>query len=918
MLGDEDMAGFLNGYSALWHPAVLQGANEPPRIASYYDYESPVAGHIYALPESPQVFLPEDWDYRVREAGALVFRATADRAETLANLVRAVRERVEEERASNGEAEAPSFVATEPLLDLGPDQLRPFFGIGFGYVQLLSLFEAMDHESLLAGAEFWNDIQHAAATSLTNAEAMRAGLQSAADRLLAAREALYPVAIHVLDLYAFDERPAAAEHGLPMNLIASGQALETFFQEQPEAAARLRAQVDADQVEICLGAYCEREDGLLPLESQLWNLLKGLKTVRKLLGAEVSVFARKRFGAHAHLPLLLASAGLPRALVANFEETSHTTYHGIVVNWSAPNGKQIEAFTRSPHRADAPATFFHVAYYLHQTIAQDFVATLALAHGGKKACPWYDDWLELNRFAPVLGRWTTLTNYCNEVLSGEQSASSSAEESAADHLTERTEGRVGEPVSWFARQTRLRRRVDTVWTLAAILRGLSGGANITELCSALEALEDRAEQARSLDLPDIHTALDSVQTEIAAALADRLLSRAVSDTPGYLVLNPCNFTRRVALELAINGGPLPSKGPVKACQLDGDLARLVVEVPALGFAWIPREGTSAPAWPAKSIRLADERHVRNEYFEAAIDPATGGLRGLWDTRTQVSRVGQMLVYNPGSTMKASSIRVTSSGPALGEVISEGAIQGDNGQVLATFRQRFRAWLGRPVLELKIEIYPEQAPVGYPWHAYFGARFAWRDERALLLRGVQGTGQITSQTRPEAPDFLEWRMGRLSTTLFSGGLPFHQRHGARMLDVILVPEGEECKVFELGLGLDRGYPMQTAVGMVSPVPVVPVAKGPPHVGASGWLFHIDAANLLLTSMRPAAGADAVLARLLECAQHATQAELHCVRNPQQAFLVDARGEQQFNANVSGDAVLFDVSASDLAQLRIEFG
>ena len=172
------------------------------------------------------------------------------------------------------------------------------------------------------------------------------------------------------------------------------------------------------------------------------------------------------------------------------------------------------------------------------------------------------------------------------------------------------------------------------------------------------------------------------------------------------------------------------------------------------------------------MRLADERSVRNEFFEAEIDPTTGGLRAIRDQRTRINRLGQQLVFNPGSTMRASEVKVTSAGPALGEIVSEGVLLGEQQQVLATFRQRFRAWLGRPLLELRIEIYPEQPPTGYPWHAYYGARFAWRDERAMLLRGVNGTGYITSHTRPETPDYLELRAGRQSTSIFPGGLPFH--------------------------------------------------------------------------------------------------------------------------------------------------
>ena len=45
-----------------------------------------------------------------------------------------------------------------------------------------------------------------------------------------------------------------------------------------------------------------------------------------------------------------------------------------------------------------------------------------------------------------------------------------------------------------------------------------------------------------------------------------------------------------------------------------------------------------------------------------------------------------------------------------------------------FRLRLRAWLSRPVLDVRIELEPKHPPTGYPWHAYYGARFAWRDDR----------------------------------------------------------------------------------------------------------------------------------------------------------------------------------------------
>src|SRR5713101_8015749 len=89
MLSNEDIAPLQLAYSSLWHPAALHGAAAAPKIGSPYDYEQPTAGHVYAVPESPPLVQPDDWDQRVRDAGAVAFRATPDRATTLANLLEA-------------------------------------------------------------------------------------------------------------------------------------------------------------------------------------------------------------------------------------------------------------------------------------------------------------------------------------------------------------------------------------------------------------------------------------------------------------------------------------------------------------------------------------------------------------------------------------------------------------------------------------------------------------------------------------------------------------------------------------------------------------------------------------------------------------------------------------------------------------
>jgi alpha-mannosidase len=950
-LGDEEVAAFLNGYTALWHPAALIGASAPPRLGSPYDFEQPTPGHIYAVPDNPPLVLPDDWDERVRTVGALAFRTTMDRESTLMNLREALR--------GWGEGALPSL----PLLDLEVERVAPFFGVGFGHLHVEALFEAMSHENLLASSEFWQEVSAAvAALSGTDPDAPRQHLQSAADRLLSAREVLYPVTLHLIDFCLLDSErlsdpwPRGFERELPVNFIACSALLERLAKEQPQRLAALRERMAGDSAEVCGGPYLEREDPLLPLESQTWNLLKGRKVYEELLGKEVRVFARKRFGFHPQLPLLLQNAGIGRALLIAFDEGVLPPHRSPVVSWPSSDGKSVEAFTRSPHDAGSAQTYFHLTHYLHQTIMQDQTATLALLHREKPAPPWYSDWIELSRLAPVLGRWTTLSNYFNDVLPGDYASAAEADEFHGDYLTERcptdiytyetqeaqTRSGLGgeQPISMFARHVRARRRLDTAWTLAALQHSLGGSlpvvgraGSVSDACASvayasgssgddfltyLSHLEDQLESAETPPEKE----LTQAQEQIAEVLAQRLTARGQANNPGFLVLNPCSFKRRVALELEAVRSLPPLGGPLKACQLDGDIARVVVEVPALGFAWIPREGPPGST-PTRRMRLADERIVRNEFFEAEVDPQTGGLRALRDPRTRVSRLGQQLVFNPGSTMRVEKIVTTSHGPALGEVVSEGVLIDSQNQPFARFRQRFRAWLGRPVLDLRIEINPDQPPQGYPWHTYYAARFAWRDERATLLRGVNGMSSITSQSRPETPDYLEIRLGRQNTVIFPGGLPFHQRHGGRMIDVLLLCPGEQTQTFDLAIGLDRDYPMQTALGLVTPTPVAAMTQGPPHVGTEGWLFHLDAPNLLLSCLRPAAsngeggGANGIVARLLEIGGFGGQAELRCVRDPQRAQLLDASGASQMDVSTQDDAVLLDVGRHDLLQLRVDF-
>jgi hypothetical protein len=976
VLAEDDLACWLNAYTLLWHPALLWQAAGPPSIEMAYDHEYPRPGVVYAVPQTPPLFLPTDWPERLLRAGATALPVTANRRETLAEWSRSWKE-----------PQADPVRAR--LRDLPTEQLAPFFALGLGFLLLGSLSEALEHESLLETERFWRHVQQAVAALAgvpdclwadgeacpqdadaptepspeaeqtddadLSAEPWRRHLQQAAHLLQHSREILYPSNIYLLDIFLLETEtlsgpwPTSFAQQMPLNIVASAALLEQLQQQAPERLEVLRQRLAAEQAEVCTGCYLEREDALLPLESQLWNLRQGLAVARQLLGQEVRVFARRRFAVHPHWPMLLNSNGLTRALLLSFDGAALPGYHAPVINLASSDGRQVDAFVRTPLPAARAETWFHLGHQLFKTIREDHIATLAFLHRREPAPAWYEDFLQLARFGPIFGRWLTFSQYFAETQAGEYTPPLSPDDLSYDYLSERAPAEPlpeeaasrprapapssSWPVSGFAHFQRLRRQVDTCWTLAGFLGGLGEpsvrGGDTLALLQQLEAEVERAGPDRAAEVGELRQRLESCAQQLGQALAERLLARAPAGQAGWLLLNPCSFPRRVALELPGDRAPLPLVSPVKACQLEGQTLRLVVEVPALGFAWVPRSGPAGAPPPPTRLRLADERHVRNEFFEAEIDPLTGGLRSLCDRRTGVPRLGQRLVFGPGSSMQATALRTTSQGPALGEVVTEGHLLDAQQRVLARFRQRFRAWLGRPLLELHIELEPQQPLSGSPWENYFAARFAWRDEQALLLRGVTGMGYVTTHLRPQTPDYLEIRLDPFRTTLFPGGLPFHRRRNGRMLDILLLTPGEQERVFELGIGLERDYPMQTALGLISPVVVCPVDRGPPHVGPVGWLFHLDAAGVLLTSLRPGVsepapathsaggGGDAVTARLLECTGQSLTAQWRCVRNPRRALLLDARGICLREVTLQGDAVLFEIAPGEWLQLQAEF-
>jgi hypothetical protein len=921
-LAADEVAAWLNGYAALWHPAALAGASQVPQASVSYDHDTPTPGFIYCTPRGPHLFQPDDWRDRVLHAPSIVFDATADRAETLANLLAALEEQGE----------------PVPLAGASDEVVRAFRGLGFGYLVLDNLFEAADHVRLLDAAAFWANVTAAVGAASRGEPEYRNHLKAAAEKLQQAREQIHSQRMHWLDFVQLDEKNLAAAWpeslgaGLPVCLVGSGETFEHLAAQAPERFAELRAKFLPElpsSVDLCCGSYREREDALLPFESQWWNLHAARESIAKLFGVEPAVYARKTSAFHPQLPGWLQHFGFKHAILISQDGALIPTLRSTAVNWPGPDGRAIDAFCREPLPASDPLTFFNIVYHMHQAYGSDAAPTIALVHKGEPPFDSFSDLLALNELVPIFGEFINLSRYFTDATGGDYIGVQQADDFFCDYVDDRvTNQKRSGPVSGFPKQLRLRRRLDSAFTLAGLHRAVTPnpGTEEQKLLGELDDIEREAE-LRGVNFPanqepdELSERLAPLESAWAKKLAERLQTRSAEGQPGLLVLNPCGFTRRVALELPGFRGPIPISDPVKAAEFTDAHARLVIEVPPLGYAWVPRQGQSGTPHPKSRMKLADGLTVRNEFFECDIDSQSGGIRSFRDMRTRLTRFGQQLVYNPGSKMVARDIAVTNAGTALGEIVSTGDLFDDRDNLIATFRQRVRAWLGRPVLELRIELNLHHDPTGYPWHAFYAARFGWRDERAVLFRGVNGSNAQTGYTRPVSPDYLEVRLAAERSFLFTGGLPFIQRHGNRMADVILIPEGEQTRMFELLLATDRDVPMQTAAGWVSPAPVVETEKGPPHFGTSGWLGHVDMPSLILTCLRPATAGEnanrAVSARFTETAGFGGAADVRFARDPLRASLIDGMGRALQPLAMTADAVQLEYSAGETIRVLFEW-
>ncbi len=901
--------------SAPWHPAILARLGVLPIVR-----------------DAGVAQVPEPRDVVVLAAGALGRLASGDlgTAEAIGlHAVEGVPDRLELARRIVARIDPDAVGAVGAEAD--PIALD-FLALGTARWMLRALTTAMGHidcldvESLtretLAGARAHQDGDHPAAAGR---------LRAAFELLTQARERFYSVDAYLIDLCLLDPSspPGALAAPLaahtPFTVLGSARAIEAQALADPGSLQALRDAIGEGWADVVGGTLDEADEALLPVESILWQFQRGGEVYRNHLDdRNVETLARRRFGLYPQRPQVARRFGFRFALHVGLDDGRFPVRAEAKRLWESPDGTTLEALTRPPTAADRAADGLALPWRLARTMRDDHVATLPIAHWPGGLAGWALDLGRVAAYSPVLARRVTLSDYFHLTDRPFEVFRPTLDDYVTPYLSQAVARRDESPISKRARHARLRARFDALAGLRALAAALRAPDAEPEP-DALEAAIEAVEVAEA--------SLAASEAGAARALALAVAGAGEAGRWGYLVFNPTGVARRAAVLLPEAAADLRPEGPLRAAQLTEDGVFGVVDLPAFGYAWVPRESSSAAIpipVPAVSAR---ERVLRNEAMEVEIDAVSGGLRAVKAPGEAIARLGQQLVMtgvaNGPSRMQLNRFAIDYAGPALAQATAQGEILDASGRRLARFEQRLRLWSGRPLLELDVAItdldldWLALAEFADPWNHALACRWAWPDAGSALRRTSLLGLQATEAARPETPDVLDVSTRRQRTALLFGGLAHHRRHGPRMLDTLLIAGRESARSFRMGVALDLEHPHQAAIDLLASAAVVPTRSGPPGPGPAGWFLALDNRAVAVTRVAPLAahpdeGRGPGLAfHLIETAGRPARCRLRLVRDPAEARQVDFHGELIADLPIDRDAVLLDLTPHELARVEITF-
>jgi alpha-mannosidase len=935
-LGEQPAEGLLNAFAVLWHPVLLAAAGVMPRWKRADEMHEVQPNRLVIVPTASNDWVPHGWVERARRAGA--------------NAVGGLTERQAMLDAALAPLESP------PAVD--PDLARDFLAFGACYLQTELLTRHMRNFSHVDEVHLQREAVAAARAAVQGDRvAAETHLRYCFEMLLECRERFYPVDCYLIDLclviprLADDHLRGLLGQSVPVNLMGTAHDWTGIAESHPDLIESAKSAIANNRLELIGAEWKETCTPLLSMQTLIWQMQRGLRAFGSLFGRRPSTWGRRRFGIDPFLPQLISRSGMSAALHVAMDDGLYPDQEHSRLRWSGCDGTVIDALSRIPLAGDSAASFLRFPVRMSESMDHDQTAAIVFARWPELRTPWLDDFRRMQKYAPVLGRFVTFRQlFESGGMSGKM-----LEYKAAEYFSPNL-------IQSVARQepNPLGRHID-YWSRRARFESLEWCDHLAQLLAASSINAARHhERNETVELADPEapreaiSAADRLLDSLAASALQSLSPLLASDQsggPGCLVINPLSFDRKVPVEWPAARSIPAADPPVSARQFDDHRRAAVVDVPACGFAWVPSPEQDADRPRIGKTPLAEELVLRNDFFQVNLSEVTGGIGQIRAYARGGNRISQQIAYrfprertikvgegedaeeyrSYYSEMRMDATRLLSTGPAVGEVETTGAIlDAQQKVILANYRQVTRVWRGRPVIEIDLELDVKHTPDGDPWTNYYAARFAWKDSTLALSRslhhGVHGVGG----ERIEAPQYIELADAETRTTILPMGLPFHRKTGPRMLDTLLITAGETQRTFKLRIAVDVPCPIHAALDAAAPAILIPTNAAPPGRMPTGWLFHLSAGNVQLTRILPLPGQPAAqdesassapekgcTLRLIETEGLRKLMKVHCFRAPVAARQCNFIGETMQTLAIDGDAVQIDIRPYEVFDLELRF-
>lgn len=944
-LDEKDAESLLNAFAVAWHPELLASTRVIP---SWHRSDEPpqfLADRLILVPKTSEDWLPYGWIEEAEANGATVVSGKIHRDEFTEAALAPL-------HAGEGDTEGAAEEAS-PAVELSPDLVADFYALGFCYIQLELLTRCMHHFSSLDEATIQREAIAAADAALADdAEAARAHLKACFEVLLENRERFYPIDCYLIDLclvapeWANDNLKAAIQDEQPLNLLITAQDLEAVAEKDPELISALKKSCENQETEVIGGEREEIATPVVAVESLIWQLQSGTDTIRELAGRAPTTWARRRFGLASLLPMLLHRSGFHSALHLVLDDGVYPDYEQSKIHWEGADGTILDAYSRIPLSAEGSASYLRFPQRMAESMEEDQVGALMFARWPDVKSPFYEDLKRIHRYAPVLGSFVLLNDFFQNTESSGRHSSYDAREYLSPFLSQLVAMRKPDPLSRFIDYFQ---RYDSFtagrWfqTVAQAIYGKR--IEETTLLQLETQIENAHPDAEEETIQSAREGLADFYQAGVNKLAEIILQGADPSQPGVLLMNSLSFNRRVVVDLPDFSHAPEARDYIKATQFDEQHKKAIVEIPGAGFVWLQPGKKPAPAVKS-NVPIAEPLLLRNEYFEVHIHEETGGIAQIKEYGRKPNRLSQQLSYRfpyqrniprpdplgdwdektPYAAIRGVQAELTCAGPGMGEIVTTGELYDQvSGNSLATFRQTFQLWRGRPILDVKIELNVQVEPEGNPWDHYYAARFAWGDSTASLTRSLLESAHAFQGERFEGPHYFEIAEGEERVTILNHGLPFHRKTGPRMLDSMLVVEGETRREFEFSIALNQNFPMQLARNVMVPAGQYSSPAGPPRMGDQGWLFHVSTSNVQITrvmdlkpdELNSGVARSGFAVRLIETEGLHRSIKLRCFKSPVSARQRDFQGKTVVELPIEDDAVLVEMSLYEIAEIEICF-